>query len=50
MVEFKKVEGKINPADMMTKYVGPGTLVELCNIIGTSWKTGRADSSLELKR
>ena len=48
VVELKKVEGKINPADMMTKYVGPGTLVELCSIIGTSWKSGRVDTSLKL--
>ena len=49
MVDFRKVEGEVNPADMMTKYVGPAIKVELCDIIGTAWKTGRAESSLELK-
>ena len=48
-MDFRKVEGKVNPADMMTKYFGPATLVELCDIIRTTWKTGRAKSSLELK-
>ena len=49
VVEFRKVGGKVNPADMMTKYVGPGTVVELCGIIGASWEAGRAESSLEVK-
>ena len=49
VVDFRKVEGKINPADMMTKYIGPATLITLCDIIETEWRTGRAETSLELK-
>ena len=49
VVDFRKVEGKINPADMMTKYIGPATLIALCDIVGTEWGTGRARKGLELK-
>ena len=49
VIDFNKVEGKINPADVMTKYVGPSTLADLCDLIGTSWMEGRARASLSVK-
>ena len=49
VVDYKKVEGKSNPADIMTKYVGPATLQDLCGLLGAVWLEGRAKSSLEVK-
>ena len=49
VIDFNKVEGKINPADVMTKYVGPATLLDLCDLIGTTWIEGRARTSLAVK-
>ena len=49
IIDFNKVEGKGNPADMMTKYIGPATLVELSKLLGYSWIEGRAKTSLAVK-
>ena len=49
IIEFKKVEGKVNPADLMTKHVGPATLSDLCRILNTPWERGRAKTSLKVK-
>ena len=49
VIDFREVEGKINPADMMTKHVGPATLSDLCDLIGTAWTIGRTKTSLEVK-
>ena len=49
VIDYGKVEGKRNPADMMTKYVGPSTLLDLCDLISTEWVAGRASASLEVK-
>ena len=49
VLDFMKVEGKQNPADMMTKHIGPATLDELSQLIGYTWPDGRARSSLAVK-
>ena len=49
VIDFNKVEGKVNPADMMTKYVSPSTLADLSDLIGTSWIQGRAKASPSVK-
>lgn len=49
IIEFKKVEGKVNPADLMTKHVRPATLSDLCRILNTAWELGRAKTSLTVK-
>ena len=37
VIDFHKAEGKVNPADMMTTYVDPAAVADLCDLIGTSW-------------
>ena len=42
VIDFNKVEGKANPVDMMTKYVGPCPFADVSDLVGTSWIQGRA--------
>lgn len=47
-IGFKTVEGEVNPADIMTKHVGPVALAEFSRLIGS--KLGRADSNRSAKK
>ena len=48
-VGFEKVEGKANPADAMTNYLGVDTLEKMCTIMSVKWEQGRASAGLEVK-
>lgn len=45
-----KIEGKSNPMEFVTKYVGPVTLDELGILMYSKWEFGRAGASLSIKR
>ena len=47
-LEFTKVQGELNPADMMTKHVGEGLTVRHMNIINQEFRDGRAEKGLKL--
>ena len=49
IIEFKKLEGQVNPADLMAKHVGPATLSDPCRIFNTALGQGRAKASLAAK-
>ena len=48
-IGFEKVEGKSNPADTMTKYLGVDTLQKMCTVMSIKWEQGRASAGLEVK-
>ena len=46
---FKKVLGTLNPADAMPKNVNQDTLMKHCAAMAIDFKTGRADTGLEVQ-
>lgn len=49
-IDFKKIDGKLNPADLMTKYLLKEKLDEHSVRLGQRYQEGRADSGLKLQR
>ena len=49
-VEYKKIDGKLNPADLMTKYLLKEKLEEHSRRLSQRHEIGRADSGLKLHR
>ena len=49
-VEYKKIDGKLNPADLMTKYLLREKLEEHSRRLGQKHEEGRAQSGLTLQR
>ena len=49
-VEYVKVAGKENPADLMTKYHPGPVLQEHCRRMGLETSRGRAEKAIDLSR
>ncbi len=49
IVEFVKVEGSRNPADLMTKHVCPTVTERVCEELGVEFRGGRASAGLQLR-
>ena len=49
-VEFQKIDGKLNPADLMTKHLGRERAEEHARRLGQREVEGRAELGLELQR
>ena len=47
-LELTKVQGKLNPADMMTKHVGEGLTVRHMSMLRQDFREGRAEKGLKL--
>ena len=47
-LEFTKVRGELNPADMMTKHVGEGLTVRHMSMLKQDFREGRAEKGLKL--
>ena len=47
-VKFHKVAGEWNPADLLTKYLPPGRLEKLTQLVSQSTQSGQASSRLQL--
>ena len=47
-VDFRKVEGTKNPADLMTKHLSSGKAVEHTGKLGIEFRSGRAAAGLEV--
>ena len=45
---MKKVLGTMNPADQLTKYLGPGEVGKGVGMLGMEYKDGRAKSSVKV--
>ena len=45
---YGKVHGEVNPADLMTKYLGQRKSAELLQLLGVTLEVGRANKSLTL--
>jgi len=47
-LQYTKVRGSDNPADLMTKNVGSSILVKMSSLLGQRFLDGRAEHSLHL--
>ena len=47
-LEYQKVEGSRNPADLMTKHLGQQTLQAHCSVLSQDFPEGRAQQGLHL--
>lgn len=49
-IKFHKIDGHINPADLMTKNMAGSTMDGHTNTIGVRFMSGRADVGLSISR
>ena len=47
-LDFKKIKGTENPADLMTKYVQPSEIHKYMHALNQDFREGRASLALEL--
>ena len=47
---MKKVLGTMNPADQLTKYLGPGEVGKGVGMLGMEYRDGRAKSNVKVAK
>ena len=47
-LKYQKVLGTLNPADVMTKYLGQKEIEKYMGMLNQEYRSGRADGALDL--
>ena len=50
IVDYLKIEGAENPADLMTKHVSPAIMQKMCFKVNGVFRAGRAEQSLHVSK